>query len=655
MPFYNRKHLRIFLQYSAFALVLFGIKLWVIQNFGNATPYWDQWDAEAANLYEPFLSGTLSWADLFAPHNVHRIFTTRILALILLIINGIWNPLLQMIVNAGLHIVTLVLLIILLLRVIGEKYTSFMLFFSIFLFSIPYDWENTLAGFNAQIYFVILFSIIGLWYTSTNEIFSTHWWLGIGGALLAYFSFASGVFVFASQAFVGGIFYLFGLRKTKKQILAIALTTVGFLLGVAMTPTSSADTSKTVVFFIRGLAKVFSWPLGTTLVTVFDWHLVTYFFAALLCNFPAILFTVLMLWKRPHMNDRRWFLMSLVIWAVGQNLSIAFGRGAIASRYLTFFAVFLLINSICFITFPGFFAEKSRRWIKKLAGTWLLLMAISLGYYSWAYIPGEIIDKKETGILHENNTRNYLLTGDFKYLEDKPFEASSQKIRVTYEVFPRRLPGSSIFQKFQISIPRRNGEIPYLQIPYPSAERLGLILESDAIRSILPSNIRAPISYEAAKSIPDNHFSFGHCCDPLTPKPDYETFGSYGEEDVITTGTIGIEFDFSNNRSPWVKIPLAGYPLASGIKVEIEQGGERTIIPIESNPKATWREIYLKTSKEKFSVYLTDASSENWAAFGMPVEVGRLDRFVDILLVNDNKFLITGFIFYILSILPYDS
>ena len=615
MQFSSWKKSRVFLQFSALSFFLFGIKLWVIYNFGNATPFWDQWDAEAANLYAPFLNGTLSWAGLIAAHNVHRIFTTRMLALSLLIINGIWNPLLQMVVNAGLHIVTLLLLIILLLRVIGEKYTSLLLFFSAILFSIPYDWENTLAGFQAQFYFLILFSIVGLWYTSTNEIFSARWWLGIGGALLAFFSFASGVFVFASQAFVGGIFYLFGLRKTKKQILAIALTTVGFLFGIAMMPASSADTTKTVVFFIRGLAKVFSWPLGTTLVTVFDWSLVTYFFAVLLCNFPAILFMALMLWKRPDTSDRRWFLVSLVIWALGQNLSIAVGRGAIAPRYMTLFAVYLLINFVCFITIPQFFADKSRGWISQMAGIWFLVMTLSLMYYSGKYVSQQLIDKRETGILQENNVRDYLLTGDANYLENKPF----------------------------------------LHIPYPSAKRLALILDSKSIRSILPSNIREPINYVFVENIPDNEFAFGGCCYPTMPKREYETFGSYGEEGDITTGTIIVRFDFSDSHSPWVKIPVAGYPISKDMKLEIEKNGERTLIPIENNLRNRWSEVVVKVPKGLFSIRLIDQSSKIWAAFGMPVEVGRLDRFVDILLANYNVFLILGLVLYVFSIMPDDG
>ena len=55
----------------ACALVGIGAKCWMIARYGSPTPFWDQWDAEAAGLYPNFLSGTLHFSDLIAPHNEH--------------------------------------------------------------------------------------------------------------------------------------------------------------------------------------------------------------------------------------------------------------------------------------------------------------------------------------------------------------------------------------------------------------------------------------------------------------------------------------------------------------------------------------------------------------------------------------------------------
>ncbi len=61
------------------ASLVLGAKFWLIGANGSITPFWDQWDGEAAGLYQPYLAGHLRWLDLFAPHNEHRIFFTRAL------------------------------------------------------------------------------------------------------------------------------------------------------------------------------------------------------------------------------------------------------------------------------------------------------------------------------------------------------------------------------------------------------------------------------------------------------------------------------------------------------------------------------------------------------------------------------------------------
>jgi len=185
--------IKLLLLFGSFASILFGVQLWLISSNGNATPFWDQWDAEANGLYRPYLNHTLTFRQLLQPHNEHRIFTTRLLALVLLKVNHSWNPMLQMIVNAGLHVLAILAAIYFIIRVIGQNSLVPMLAFSLVLFGLPYGWENTLAGFQSQFYFVLLFSFTGLWLLLCHEPISIGWWFGIVLAVLAFFSLASGV------------------------------------------------------------------------------------------------------------------------------------------------------------------------------------------------------------------------------------------------------------------------------------------------------------------------------------------------------------------------------------------------------------------------------------------------------------------------------
>jgi hypothetical protein len=89
-------------------LVLIGSRAAAINYAGNSTPLGDEWDGEAASLLKPYIEGKLTVADLFAPHNEHVIFFTRLLTLAVFNISGYWDVVLQMIANAILDAATVV-------------------------------------------------------------------------------------------------------------------------------------------------------------------------------------------------------------------------------------------------------------------------------------------------------------------------------------------------------------------------------------------------------------------------------------------------------------------------------------------------------------------------------------------------------------------
>lgn len=431
------------LQYVAFGILLYGFKLWVIHNYGNATPHWDQWDGEAANLYKPFSDGTLEFKALFAPHNEHRIFTTRLLALGLLKINVLWNPLLQMIVNAVLHIAAIILNIHLLLKVTGKKYQPLLLIFSFILFFVPYAWENTLGGFQSQFYFVLIFSIGTLWYTLGNEPFSKKWWIGIVCAILAFFSLASGVFAIGAALVVSIIFYITGLGKSWKQLLAIAILLALLITGMLLTPVLPDHASlkaASVAQFYSAFVNTLSWPL------------VSGFSSALIRNTPALLFSIILLWKRPPVNDGKWVLLGLIAWSVGQSMSIAYGRAAssLSSRYLDLFAMCILINFACLISLLKDQLEKRNGLAYAGLIGWLAFFFIGLRLINNDTLSGALNAKHAQGLEQEKNVRNFVTTGNPSILKHK---------------------------------------LPY-DIPYPDPERLGMILNWPEIRNILPTNIR---------------------------------------------------------------------------------------------------------------------------------------------------------------------
>lgn len=426
-----------------FALFLFGAKVLIISQYGNATPYWDQWDAEAANLYKPYLEGNLSWVSLLAPHNEHRIFTTRLLALGLLELNGSWNPLLQMVVNAVLHIVALCLILTLLLRVIGRQYMPMLLAFAMVLFSVPFAWENTLAGFQSQFYFVLFFGALSLWLLITADSLSLKWWSGIFVGVLSFLSLASGVFAIAAALAVMIGQYVIGVRRNFSQLSGILLLCIFIYLAFSLTPViegHNALKAHTASEFIKALGQVMTWPASGF------WYLGVVYYL------PAVIFGINMLIDRPSAMDKRWFLLGAVAWCVGQCVSLAYGR-AIAptsSRYLDLVAIGLLVNfSVMLLLLSK--VESQWRYLARIFGFgWVVVLVAGLaGMYP--SIGAELKTKHDLSSIQEAHVREYLCDGNNKHLQNKP----------------------------------------HLHIPYPNAVRLQQLLDDTVIRSILPGNIYA--------------------------------------------------------------------------------------------------------------------------------------------------------------------
>ncbi len=590
------------LQYVAFAFLLLGMKLWLIWAYGNATPYWDQWDAEGAGLYKPFNDGTLGLSDMLSPHNEHRIFTTRVLALALLILNKNWNPLLQMVVNACLHIAAIMFVISLLVRVIGRNYLPALFGFSLLLFSIPYAWENTLAGFQSQFYFVFLFGIASLWLTVTHGPLSKKWWWGIVCAVFAFLSLASGIFALAASAVINGIFYFAGLRKTRKQLICIivliALTAVEFFLTPTL-PYHEPLKAASFTQFYHALAGTLGWPISSNLIAV------------LARNLPALILTVILIRKRPPLADSRWFLLALIVWSVGQSVSIADGRavGNLSSRYLDLFAIGILVNFACFISLVQSNPPKRAKWLAAGVSIWVALIFISLGSFAKNYVWKDLDFKHSCSLQEEMNTRNYLATGDFGYLKDKPF----------------------------------------LYIPYPDPQRLAQFLNWPEIRKILPDNIRPPLSPVSIESKPVDAF-IGNGYFYTTPKRTDTTLGSHNAQGDKGTGQLLMKFEAVNRGE--IELPVAGYPLGAGMKIEIEQNGKSSRVIIESDPKESWGIGRAKVERGAFTVRVTDSSLKYWAAVSIPTLKGggKFDRLTEKLLSKHYLFILVGLALIICSI-----
>ena len=411
----------------AFLFLVAGIKLMIVASYGNITPFWDQWDAEAEGLFRPFLEGFLSWKDLVAPHNEHRILAGRLLALLLFVVNGdLWNPLAEMVVNAFLHTMALLLVVYGIGKVFIDKVAGigFMLFAAI-LFSIPLGWENILTN-NSSLYLLLFFSVIFLWALFSASHGSALWYVVIAGsALLSCVSLASGALTIASGMVFLAVQWVTGVRRDKTSAAVMVLLLLLLVAAIHFTPTiegHAALKSKSILDFLVAL-------LRTT--------------GGFVLYIPSVVFMLRQLRRPPVSSDPSWFLFALSLWVCSQILVLCYGRshGILASRYFDIYAIGLLVN------FASFFVlmKGGGSRLKRAFQTWLVLVCIGIGFF-FPGVAGNLENRRAEGHEHELHVRAYLKTRDIAILQDKAPE----------------------------------------RVPYPDPVRLKRLLDNETIQSFLP-------------------------------------------------------------------------------------------------------------------------------------------------------------------------
>ncbi len=453
----------------AFSLLFLSAKLWLIQTYASPVPFWDQWDGEALDLYKPFLEGTLDPVRLLAPHNEHRIFTTRLLALALLQLNGLWNPLLQMVVNALIHLMTVLTMLLMMTQVIGRRRLIAMLPCALWVYALPYAYENTLAGFQGQFYLVVFFSLATMWCfnRSTESRGSTvaNAVMLFSAAGLAFLSLASGVFSVLACLGIGALQALQGRRSPRHLVTLLGLAVVA-VLAIKLTPVIAGHQqfrASSVGHFLNSFAQLSSWPLNTTVVN------------ALFRNAPAIGLLGWLSFTRPPHGDRHWFLGTLALWALAQGAATAFGRAdsCLAPRYLDLYAASVMVNLACLLALALKASTTRRRWATAVVVLWVVLVAGAMGRFSYKFSRGYLDEWRDFNREQLINTRGYLSTGDFSFLKDKP----------------------------------------ELHIPFPDAQVLKGILDDPTVRSILPG-----VLMPAEVSSPSREGRFNHFVNELTSR-----------------------------------------------------------------------------------------------------------------------------------------
>jgi hypothetical protein len=422
-------------------LVLLGSRTVLIRYAGNSTPFFDEWDGDAASLLQPYLQGKLTIGDLLAPFNEHRVFFTRLLVLTLFDISGYWDVVLQMIANAVLDSATVVAISFALSRVLSGGWAIAAMILSVLINAVPFGYDNVLMGFNTHFYLLLAFSFSSLWFLSDSRAWSPRWAAGILCAVASFLCIASGALTLAAATAAHVLQMACGRRAGLREWLGIAaLAAVSAALAsmVPHVPASDAFRAHSAGQFLSASLTLARWPAHS--------------YMGLIIFAPSALFCLRAFRDRPDLSDARWFSVASFLWVLSQILALAAGRAQfpVQSRYFDTLLVGVTVNLVsAFWLFRSEWAEGAGRVWRSLAlAAWLAVFAASLTHplrdLRW------FIDiRREAVETDGKNLKGYLATGDATYLAGAPA----------------------------------------LDIPYGDRSRLRELLDTPEIRSLLPPEL----------------------------------------------------------------------------------------------------------------------------------------------------------------------
>ncbi len=586
---------------AALFLVALGAKLWVIQLYGSALPFWDQWD-EARLFIKPWLEGRATWSAWFAAHNEHRIFFTRLLDVLFLWLNRQWDPLLQMVVNAVIHSGYACGLAYALWRFTGRKYGGLICFLLMPFFALPFAAENTLHGFQSQMYFLGIFAvvtIIGLGFSSPG---GGWWWAGLVAAFLSIFTMASG---FLAAVAVGGLMVLRMVKArgiTRPQLVTIACCLAVVVVGLALNVTIAGHEKLrpgSPIMFLGALMSFLAWPFG-------DQSMMLWFICLPLLITGILYFQST--WKNPPAAE---LILTLAFWSFLQTAALAYGRGHLnlSSRYLDTTCTTLIASlaSLFVLKENLEYRKLSRPFLMALATVWVGMMFWGM----WQTSQYAMSTKADTAQDHympanrrwslreEDNVRAFIATGDTGRL-------ANQKI---------------------------------LAIPYSDASGLASLLLDPHLMAIMPAVCRPPLKLEKdgesdASFVPDGY-------PPDVPaQPFTRAWGNFSTNELKAPSTF-VSQPLSATL-PKLVLPLGCGTNPGGIRLQlVEQQTGRTI---ELHPETAgrWHTLIIDAPRSPFRLKITDPNQHSWVAVGDIQESGRLSYYALVLLNHAVTVLLAG-------------
>jgi len=188
------------------------LNLAFIYKYGVNCVFWDQW--EVVPLFDKLYSGNLSFADLFAQHNEHRILLPRLVMLGLGSLTH-YNTVAEMYFAWFLLCLICFVLFKLFVRTFGFSSMTMAKFIPVVWLTFGLrQYDNLLWGFQFVYFMVVLFFLLMVYLLAESRRFDWRFGLAILCGLASTFSLAGGLLVWP----IGLIQLVFTARTTSKRL-----------------------------------------------------------------------------------------------------------------------------------------------------------------------------------------------------------------------------------------------------------------------------------------------------------------------------------------------------------------------------------------------------------------------------------------------------
>jgi len=372
----------------ALALLPFLWLIWNVTRYAVDVPVWDQW--ELVPLLERLHTGRLTWRDLWAQHNEHRLFFPRIIMLLLARASGwsiFWELAVILTLAAGVMGV-LAAQLRNVARAAGKPQLQWWLLsvLALQVFSLQQT-ENWLLGYEINVFLNVLCVALGFTCLARSPLRWQDFTAACLCGIVALYSFASGAVFWV----VGGLVLLaMPDLEARRRWTTVALwsATAMLVIGTYLIDFHIVSEHPSLLFILQHPLAYGRYLLTFLGAPVASFEQQLAFWAGLLNLglFPAL---AVMAWQQAASVRRALGpLLALALYAVGSAAAISLGRAgfgidqALSSRYVTFAYFLGLANLVLLVvlgvpTLGG--TRRWRLWALPVAGA----LVLSIGFSSW--------------------------------------------------------------------------------------------------------------------------------------------------------------------------------------------------------------------------------------------------------------------------------